>query len=122
MADTDGVAHASCEYPVFNPGEIVGVFGHMHEFGAAYRMTLNPDTPDEVVIVDIPRWNFDWQLLYEPVEEIRIERGDTIRVECVWDRALMTDEEPRYVTWSDGTVDEMCFSPVTVIPDRAPND
>ena len=121
--DLDGTLFSSeCDHQARLDGTLFSVLPHMHELGSSYRMTLNPDTPDEVVIVDIPRWNFDWQLLYEPVEEIRIERGDTIRVECVWDRALMTDEEPRYVTWSDGTVDEMCFSPVTVIPDRAPND
>ena len=71
-----------------------------------------------MIIVDIPVWNFEWQLYYEPVEEIRIERDDIIRVECVWDRSLQHMEEPRYITWSDGTVDEMCFSPVRVIPDR----
>ena len=81
-------------------------------------MTLNPDTPDELVIVDIPKWNFDWQLHYEPVDEIRIEPGDIIRIECTWDRSLVPMEEPRYITWSDGTADEMCFSPVSVIPDR----
>ncbi len=89
----------------------------MHELGAAYRMTLNPDTPEELVLIDIPKWSFDWQLSYEPVDDIRIEAGDTMRVECAWDRALMKQPEPRYITWSDGTVDEMCFSPLSVIPD-----
>ncbi|MFV0318346.1 MAG: monooxygenase, partial [Microthrixaceae bacterium] len=65
-----------------------------------------------------PKWNFDWQLSYEPVEGVHIDRDDVIRVECVWDRSLVPMEEPRYITWSDGTVDEMCFSPLTVIPDR----
>jgi hypothetical protein len=89
----------------------------MHEFGASYRMTLHPDTPDERVLLDIPVWSFEWQLNYTPVEEIRIERGDTLRFECWWDRSFVHLEEPRYVTWNEGTVDEMCYSSIRVIPD-----
>ena len=80
-------------------------------------MTLNPDTPDERVLLDIPNWSFDWQLYYVPTETIRIAEGDTIRFECTWDRANAAMEEPRYVTWNEGTVDEMCFSSVSVVPD-----
>ena len=90
----------------------------MHEFGASYRMTLHPDTPDEIVLLDIPTWSFEWQLYYEPAEEIRVEQGDVFRLECVWDRSLVTLDEPRYITWNEGTVDEMCFSTAQVIPDR----
>jgi hypothetical protein len=110
MADTDGVAGANCEYNVSNPGLIVGVFGHMHEFGQSFRMTLNPGTPDERILLDIPNWTFDWQLDYRPVESIVVDASDVIRVECTWDRSLAPMPEPRYVTWSEGTEDEMCYS------------
>ena len=113
----DGVASSSCDWPVLNPGEIVSVFGHEHEIGASFRMTLNPDTPDEIVLLDIPKWDFNWQFIYEPVESIVIERSDTIRIECTWDRALRDPElEPAYVLWADGTDDEMCFSSVVTRP------
>ena len=116
--DLDGtVAHSSCDLPARNTGTIFSVLGHMHEFGAAYRMTLHPDTPDEIVLLDIPTWSFEWQLAYEPIDEIRIERGDTVRFECWWDRSLFHLDEPRYVTWNEGTVDEMCYSSIRVIPD-----
>ena len=111
------VAHSSCDLAARNTGTIFSVLGHMHEFGASYRMTLHPDTPDERVLLDIPVWSFEWQLNYTPVEEIRIERGDMIRLECWWDRSLVHLEEPRYVTWNEGTVDEMCYSSIRVIPD-----
>ena len=117
--DLDGtVAHSSCDLAARNTGTIFSVLGHMHEFGAAYRMTLHPDTPDEIVLLDIPVWSFEWQLAYEPVEPIRIERGDTVRFECWWDRSLFHLDEPRYVTWNEGTVDEMCYSSIRVIPDE----
>lgn len=113
----DGVASASCDWNVRAPGTIVSLLGHEHELGASFRMTLNPDTADEVVLLDIPKWDFDWQLNYEPLEDIVLERGDTIRIECTWDRALRDPAlEPAYVLWADGTDDEMCFSTVVTRP------
>ena len=111
------VAHSSCDLPARNTGTIFSVLGHMHEFGMSYRMALHPDTPEERILLDIPTWSFEWQLAYEPVEDIRIERGDLVRFECWWDRSFVHLEEPRYVTWNEGTVDEMCYSSIRVIPD-----
>ena len=116
--DLDGsIGYSSCDLPARDTGTIHTVLGHMHEFGAAYRMTLHPDTPEERILLDIPVWDFEWQLNYEPVEEIRIERGDMLRFECWWDRTLLFMPEPRYITWNEGTVDEMCFSSIAVLPD-----
>ena len=111
------IGHSSCDLPARDTGTIHTVLGHMHEFGAAYRMTLHPDTPAERILLDIGVWDFEWQLNYEPVEDIRIERGDIVRFECWWDRTLQHIPEPRYITWNEGTVDEMCFSSIAVLPD-----
>jgi hypothetical protein len=114
---TEGIASASCDQPIRSPGEIVNVFGHQHELGASFRMTLHPDTPDEIVLLDIPRWDFDWQMLYDPVEDIVVEPGDVVRIECSWDRSLRDPAlEPAYVLWADGTDDEMCFATITTRP------
>lgn len=116
--ELDGtVGYSSCDLDASDEGTIFSVLGHMHEFGAAYRMTLNPDTSDELVLLDIPTWSFEWQLDYQPIDDIRIERTDTVRFECWWDRTLAHMEEPRYITWNEGTIDEMCFSSIAVIPD-----
>ncbi|MEQ8841179.1 MAG: YceI family protein [Acidimicrobiales bacterium] len=117
--DLDGsIGHSSCDMQARNPGTIYTVLGHMHEFGDAYKMTLNPDTPEEMVLLDIPNWDFEWQLNYDLVEDVRIDRSDVIRFECWWDRTRMYMPEPRYITWNEGTVDEMCFSSVSVLPDK----
>ncbi len=118
-AKLDGTtSHSSCDRLVGQSGTIYSVLGHMHEFGASYRMTLNPDTADERILLDIPVWSFEWQLSYEPVEEIKVTQSDIVRIECWWDRTLQAMPEPRYVTWNEGTVDEMCFSTIRVLPDR----
>lgn len=107
-------ASASCEHRVRNTGQILSVLGHMHEIGSTYRMTLNPGTPEERVLLDIPKWDFSWQLNFAPVDDIVLKRGDVVRVECGWDRNLVQPvNKNRYVTWSEGTEDEMCFSTIT---------
>ncbi len=112
---TDGVASSSCELPARASGTVVSVLGHEHEIGASFRMTLNPGTDEELVLLDIPRWSFDWQLNYYPVDEIQISGSDTIRLECSWDRSKRdADLEPAYVLWADGTDDEMCFGTIVV--------
>ncbi len=114
-AMTDGTASSQCDHRVGEAGQLVGVLGHEHEIGASFRMTLNPDTPEELVLLDIPRWDFDWQFNYVPLDDIRVEPSDIVRIECAWDRSLRRpDLEPAYVLWADGTNDEMCFSTITV--------
>ena len=109
--DEDGIARTSCDHGVSSTGEVLAVLGHMHEIGSTFRMTLNPDTPEEQVLLDIPRWDFDWQFNYALDEDITLEEGDVIRVECSWDRALVDPtDEPHHISWAEGTEDEMCYS------------
>lgn len=113
---TDGIANAECTQSVNTQGTILSVFGHQHEIGKSFQMTLNPGRADERVLLDIPRWDFDWQMLYEPEEQIEIRPGDEIKIECSWDRSLRKPTlEPAYVLWADGTDDEMCFATVTTV-------
>jgi Copper type II ascorbate-dependent monooxygenase, C-terminal domain len=115
-AMTSGVASARCDLPA-EPGEIISIWGHEHELGATFRMTLNPGKPDEKVLLDIPRWAFEWQLNYQPVDKVVLKQGDVIRVECSWDRARSAaGKDPRYIVWAEGTNDEMCFSQIITRP------
>jgi len=106
-----------CDNKLRGSGEIVDVLGHMHTLGATFRMTLNPGTPQEKILLDIPRWDFSWQLNYQPVEEVRFKSGDVLRIACSWDRSLRSTPDPRYLLFGEGTEDEMCFSTIAVLPD-----
>lgn len=123
--DENGISRSSCDQWAVGEGEIVSVFGHMHELGRTFRMTLNPDTKDEKVLLDIDRWDFDWQLNYTPAKKTVVGPGDIVRVECSWDRNLINPQaEPRWVSWAEGTEDEMCYSALTtrVDPDAQSYD
>jgi len=115
---TDGVASSSCDIPVRRAGvdgQVVSIWPHMHELGTTYRLTLNPGEPDETILIDIDRWDFNWQMGYYPVEPLFLEAGDTLRLECGWDRALWpAGVESRYVVWAEGTQDEMCYTGMAI--------
>ncbi|MCY4062178.1 MAG: hypothetical protein OXG53_07410 [Chloroflexi bacterium] len=100
-------ARGFCDYPVKQPLTVFGVFGHMHELGRSFRLELNPDSAEPLLLLDIPLWDFHWQDHYLLVEPLQIARGDVLRMTCVWDNSLSDD--PRYVVWGEGTSDEMCF-------------
>ena len=84
MTGMAGMTSSTCDLPA-TPGQIVALWGHMHEIGTSFRMTSKPGTPGERVLLDIPKWDFDWQLDDEPVDDIVLVAGDVICVECAWD-------------------------------------
>ena len=111
-----GNGTSQCDWKIATTGDIVDFMGHMHTRGKSFRMILDPGTPKETVLLDIPSWNFDWQINYQPVDPIPVQRGDTIRIQCSWDRSQRVDPSPRYITFAEGTEDEMCFSTYTIDP------
>ena len=113
---TNGTAWSTCEHEVSNPGRIVSVMAHMHELGLRYRMTKNPGRADETVLLDIPDWDFDWQFLYQPVDEIILDDDDTVLIECAWNRERAPFDAVGYILWAEGTVDEMCYSSIVTAP------
>lgn len=117
-AKSNGItARTDCTFTIRHGGQLVSFLGHEHEIGKSYRMTLNPGTPQEKILLDIPNWDFNWQLNYSPVEKIDLKEGDKLKVECTWDRSLRYDEHPQYIFFAEGTRDEMCFSTVSVVPE-----
>jgi hypothetical protein len=113
----DGVAHSSCETTVPVSGTIVGVLGHMHTLGKSFRYTLDPGTPQSKVLLDIPNWNFDWQMNYQLAKPIHVEAGQKLLMECSWDRSLDPNRPSKYIVFAEGTEDEMCFGTYGLIPD-----
>jgi polyisoprenoid-binding protein YceI/mono/diheme cytochrome c family protein len=116
----DGRARSSCDSPVPSSGQVIAVMGHMHTLGSSFRLTLDPGQPDEKVLLDIPRWNFDWQMNYQLATPIHVHAGQTVRMDCSWDRSLDPTRPQKYIVFAEGTEDEMCFSTYALVPDDQP--
>lgn len=104
-------AYGYCDYTLPYDGWMVEVGSHMHELGQQTRVTINPETPDALTVIDIPDWDFHWQGVYTIAQPIPLEAGDVLRLECWWDNS----DGDRYVVWGEGTADEMCFNNMSFI-------
>ncbi|MDQ3033374.1 MAG: hypothetical protein M3Y87_13220 [Myxococcota bacterium] len=99
---------ATAEATVMAPsaGQIWGAFPHMHQRGRTMRITQRRAGAADACMLDVDRWDFDWQLGYYYESPIAVARGDVIHVECSFD----TTGETEMVTWGEGTPNEMCIT------------
>ncbi len=118
-AQSDGrTARTTCNLSVPESGTIIGVFGHEHTLGKTFRLTLDPGTPQEKILLDIPNWNFDWQMNYQLATPLHVTAGEPVQMECTWDRSLDPYRPQRYVVFAEDTESEMCFGTYALIPDN----
>ena len=105
----------SCERRAPDDMVVRMVAGHMHLLGRSISVELAPGTPAQRSLLDRKVWDFDDQAATALRRPVRVQRGEALRVTCTHDAALramvpeLSDEEPRYVTWGEGTSDEMCL-------------
>jgi len=106
---------STCERSFSRPVTIQGVGGHMHLLGRSLRVDLDPGTPRARLLLEIPRWDFHWQAVYQLATPVDAGPGDVVRVTCRYDTRLRRGK-PRYVLWGEGTTDEMCLGILQVTP------
>jgi hypothetical protein len=54
---------------------------------------------------------------YALAAPLHVNQGDTVRMDCTWDRTLDPNRKSKYIVFAEGTEDEMCFSTYAIIPD-----
>ncbi|GAB4213471.1 MAG: hypothetical protein OHK0013_37350 [Sandaracinaceae bacterium] len=82
-----------------------GSFPHMHTLGTSLRVDRISGGVTECLL-DVPRWDFNWQLAYWYETPIRVTRSDAVRITCEWN-SMTRDTATR---WGEGTEDEMCLN------------
>ena len=97
--------------------EIINVGAHMHLFGTRVRVEVrDPGGADPECVLDIPRWDFNWQRGYDLVRPVTFRAGRELGVQCWWDNSAGNQPivdgkrlEPADLDWGEGTLDEMCL-------------
>jgi hypothetical protein len=121
-ANPPGGDTTSCTWPVSQAGTIVRVGAHMHLLGRSLQIVLNPGTSSQKTVLNVPNYNFHYQKGYDLAKPISVVPGDSLKVTCTYDPTLrqelptLRNLPPRYVTWGDGSSDEMCLGLVETIP------
>ncbi len=72
-----------------------------------------PDGREEELL-NVPHYDFNWQIVYEFAKPVTLPAGTTVRVEAMWDNSTKNKYNPRpdqEVFWGEQSWDEM-FSPI----------
>ena len=105
--------------------QILAFLPHMHLRGKAARYDLL--SGDETfTMLDIPRYDFNWQLLYRYAEPVNVKAGDTLRFTAWYDNSKGNPANPdpnKEVRWGPQTEDEMHLGYVEyIVPGSKPGD
>lgn len=92
--------------------QVHGVTPHMHKLGKEIRAGITREGESQCLI-EIEDWDFEYQQFYWFEEPFRVEVGDEMWLECVYDNSASNPDNPHSppqdVQWGDGTSDEMCL-------------
>jgi thiol-disulfide isomerase/thioredoxin len=101
------------------------LFPHMHLRGKSFRYEAVYPSGEREVLLDVPRYDFNWQLRYELAAPKLMTKGT--RIECVahFDNSTENPANPdptKPVTWGDQTFEEMMIGFFGTVPtDSDPN-
>jgi hypothetical protein len=89
---------------------VLGMNAHMHLRGksADVRATYPDGRVEE--LLRIPKYDFNWQITYEPEGDLRLPAGTKIEAFSVYDNSANNPHNPdpsKEVRWGDQTSDEM---------------
>lgn len=95
--------------PIPTDAMVLGFFPHMHLRGKAcrYELTRGDQT---TTILDVPRYDFNWQLSYRLAEPLRLMAGDRLHFTAWFDNSDQNPANPdpsTTVRWGPQTFEEM---------------
>ncbi len=102
--------------------KIISLFPHMHLRGKDMRMTAAFPDGREDVLLNVPEYDFNWQLFYYPTEAISLPAGSRVDILAHYDNSAGNPNNPapdRDVFFGTSTDDEMLFGIFEYIEDGA---
>ena len=104
-------------------GEILGFLPHMHLRGKAFRYVLERADGSEEVLLEVPNYDFNWQLWYQAFTPVRVERGDVLHGVAWYDNSENNPANPDptvAVRYGEQSFEEMMFGFFDWVPDPPP--
>jgi hypothetical protein len=91
-------------------GFIAGLNPHAHLRGKSFKYELINSEGEREVLVDIPNYDFNWQINYQPLKPIFTPKGSTLEVTAYYDNSSKNKNNPNpnvIVRFGEQTNDEM---------------
>lgn len=105
--------------------EAMGLFPHMHMIGRKMHLIAYPPKGDEIVLLKIDDWDFNWQTYYQYIEAIKLPAGTRVVLEAVHDNSADNpanpSNPPQQVTWGEQTTNEMSLAFFQIVPINEPD-
>jgi len=101
---------------------LVGLFPHMHYRGKSFRYELELPNGTREVLLDVPRYDFNWQLWYLLKEPKLVPKGSRLTCTATFDNSEENPVNPdpsKTVTWGQQNWEEMMFGFYSTIKPRA---
>jgi len=102
------------------PGEILSLLPHMHLRGKAFRIEMDRADGSTEILLDVPRYDFNWQFEYKPAKTLRVNAGDRIRGRAWYDNSEGNPANPDpsvAVRYGEQSFEEMMFGFFEFVPD-----
>jgi hypothetical protein len=105
------------------PGTLVSLFPHTHLRGKAWKIELLKTDGTKELLLDVPRYDFNWQTFYEFQKPMRVDSGMRIVATAWYDNSKNNPFNPdptATVRFGEQTFEEMMIGYFDWIPDPRP--
>lgn len=107
--------------------KLASLLPHMHLRGKSFEMRAVYPTGETEVLLNVPRYDFNWQLVYRPVEQKVLPKGTRIDCTARFDNSANNKNNPdptATVRFGEQSWEEMMigFFDVAVAPDMDASD
>jgi len=92
------------------PAMLTAFFPHMHLRGKSFRIEILTADGHRQSLLEVPRYDFNWQLEYRLLNPLEVKLGDKIIVTGWFDNSADNPSNPapeKVVTWGPQTYEEM---------------
>jgi mono/diheme cytochrome c family protein len=99
-------------YVVDQDISVVSLFPHMHLRGKDMKMTATYPNGKQETLLNVPAYDFSWQLFYYPKTRIKLPKGTRVDLVAHYDNSAANKNNPdptKAVTFGEASTSEMMF-------------
>ena len=105
------------------PGRILNLLPHMHLRGKAFQYEMIRKDGSREILLEVPRYDFNWQLWYQAARPIEVHSGDVLIGRAWYDNSEGNPANPdpsASVTYGEQSFEEMMFGWFEWVPGPKP--
>jgi len=100
----------TAEHLFQKPIRLTALMPHMHLRGKSFRFELLRADGSSATLLDVPKYDFNWQHTYKLEEPLALAAGDRLKITASYDNSAANRANPNpkaRVHWGEQTFDEM---------------